>query len=101
MNRDEHYLTTLGEEGAEVAHRASKALRFGTSEVQPGHSDTNAERLREEVYQLLGTYRCCEARGLVPPLDLSLASVHLAHVRKQARIERFLEISRREGTLDE
>lgn len=46
-------LTILGEEGAEVIQRASKALRFGIEEVQPGQPYSNAERIGHELGDLI------------------------------------------------
>lgn len=45
-------LIILMEECAEVTQRASKMLRFGIDEVQPGHRLTNAQRLAQEVGDL-------------------------------------------------
>jgi len=47
--RQREILTILIEEAAEVQQRATKALRFGLEEVQPGQELTNAERLAREV----------------------------------------------------
>ena len=52
MNRTEHLLTILGEECAEIAQRASKALRFGLDEVQPGKDLTNEQRIWKEMSDL-------------------------------------------------
>lgn len=46
-------ITIAIEECAEVQQRATKSLRFGVMEVQPGQPCTNAERLGEEVGDLL------------------------------------------------
>lgn len=42
-------LTILIEECAEVQQRATKVLRFGRDEVQPGHEKSNSRRLAEEI----------------------------------------------------
>lgn len=56
MNKTEHLLTILSEECAEVAQRASKAIRFGLSEVQPGQPEDNdnKRRLERELGDLMG-----------------------------------------------
>jgi hypothetical protein len=46
-------LTILMEECAEVTQRASKMIRFGITEVQPGQKLNNRERLSLEVGNLL------------------------------------------------
>ena len=50
--RERELLTILMEECAEVQQRASKALRFGTQEVQPGQAKNNVERLAVEIGDL-------------------------------------------------
>ena len=50
--RQREILVILIEECAEVQHRATKALRFGMGEIQPGQPDTNSARLAEEVGDL-------------------------------------------------
>ena len=47
--REREILTILIEEAAEVQQRATKLLRFGRDEVQPGQELTNAERLSREI----------------------------------------------------
>lgn len=49
VNTTENLLTILAEECAEAAQRASKAIRFGLTEVQPGQSDDNVRRLEREL----------------------------------------------------
>lgn len=48
-------LAILTEEGCEVGQRSMKAIRFGDSEIQPGKSLNNLERVEEEVGDFLGT----------------------------------------------
>lgn len=52
LNETEHLLTNLSEECAEVAQRASKAIRFGLSEIQPGQHEDNRRRLEREWSEL-------------------------------------------------
>lgn len=53
MNLEQFLLVCLIEECAEVAQRATKALRFGMDEVQPGQDFNNRQRLNEELNDLL------------------------------------------------
>jgi len=53
MNEIEHLLTIFGEECAEAAQRASKAIRFGLAEVQPGQPDDNRRRLEREYSEVV------------------------------------------------
>ncbi len=62
----EHLLVTLMEECDEISQRASKALRFGLTEVQPTEtggdgSTDNQMRIAQEVDDLLGV---CELLGI-------------------------------------
>lgn len=101
VKRSEHILKVVEEEGCEISHRVSKAMRFGLTEVQPEQLLTNAERVQEEAYDLIGAYCFAVEEGLLPPLDLSPGSVRLVTARKKAKIEKFMEISRAQGTLDD
>ena len=53
LSEEEHLLTILGEECAEVSHRISKALRFGLLETQPGQLLTNEARMVQELQDLV------------------------------------------------
>lgn len=97
MNRNEHLLTILAEEGVEVAQRCTKALRFGINETQPGQDQNNAERLRGEFIDLLTIYRMCVDAGLVEPVT---EADEPAMEEKRQKVERFLDYSRTMGTLD-
>ena len=101
MNEAEHLLTIAAEECAEVAHRLSKALRFGMDEIQSDVTEnperlTNRERIYREYWQLRAT--------------LGLAGIDAWHSNEQSRnieaqkvakVRRFLEYSRAQGTLAE
>lgn len=52
LTKEQYLLICLAEECAEVAQRASKALRFGLDEVQPGQEWSNRQRLEREVIDL-------------------------------------------------
>lgn len=79
-------LTILIEECSEVQQRATKALRFGVGEVQPGQPFTNAERLGAEVGDLLTVLERCERAGLIDP-----ASVAHGRVQKIAQLAKFMQ----------
>lgn len=96
MNRQEHLLTCLSEECAEVAQRVSKALRFGLDDVQRDQPLSNRVRIRDELKDLLAVVNIlCEEGTLSPSCMPSQAEVD----QKRAKIERYMEISRREGVL--
>lgn len=102
MKRAEYLLSVLGEEGSEVAHRVSKALRFGVDEVQPGQPDTNGERIRFEVYDVIASYLIAAAENDdLPPLHLDRDIISQITATKRAKIERFMAISRAQGVLQD
>ncbi len=88
--REQHLLTVLAEECAEVAQRASKAIRFGIAEVQPGQDLDNKQRLEAELGDLLGM---ADMLGLTPD-----------PVRRKAkpdRVERYMRYSAALGLVDQ
>ena len=96
MNRSDHLLWNLAEECAEVAQRVSKAARFGLSEIQPGQTFTNAERIMHEWADACGAIEKMIEEGIVAwPADFSDRVA-----AKKSRFEKYLEISRKQGTLD-
>jgi len=95
MTYTEHLLTILAEECAEVAQRASKALRFGLEEIQPGQTLTNAQRIMEEYDDLRAVVELCSVRGMMPmPDDWRVKA-------KQQKIDQYLRYSQQQGTLTE
>jgi len=94
MNRQEHLLTILAEECAEVAQRASKALRFGLGEVQPGQELTNAERIEGELTDLFSVVLMLVDEG-----HLVLKDRQGDEAAKRAKVEKFLRLSEQLGTL--
>ena len=97
MNRLEHILTCVAEESNEVGQRATKALRFGLDEVQPGQDLTNWDRLIEEFHDRCGAllFRAQETGydwdDIIPHDDITTA--------KRNRIEKFMELARAGGAL--
>ncbi|MGY6251139.1 hypothetical protein ACXIUS_26965 [Bosea thiooxidans] len=97
MNRTEHLLECLSEECSEVSQRVSKALRFGLKEVQSGQELTNAQRIVEELHDLISVAHLLYSAGVIGSIWPS--QEHTA--AKSAKIEKFMEISRREGVLED
>ena len=63
-------LEILIEECAEVQQRATKMLRFGVKEIQPGQNLTNAQRLAREYGDLIEVGERLMAIGLAPEEDV-------------------------------
>lgn len=97
MTENEHLLLCLAEECDEVGQRVMKALRFGLDEVRAGQRQCNADRILDELHDLISVARILEAKGIlgrvIPPAEVTS--------RKLAKIELYMDISRREGSLKE
>ena len=95
MTTNEHLLTIVGEECAEVHQRAAKALRFGLDEIQPGQSLTNAERIMVEFDDLLAVILMLQERALLP-------GTHSRRIQeKKDKVAEFLRYAAECGTLSE
>ena len=79
-------LEILIEECAEVQQRATKALRFGLAEVQPGQMLNNAQRMAEEYGDLLETVRRCRFAGLMPR-----DNVIVGMERKRRQLDKYMQ----------
>lgn len=90
MNKIEHLLVVLGEECAEVAQRASKAIRFGLYEVQPGQAEDNKRRIERELADLMAT---AELLGLQVRDEDKDA--------KREKLRKFMDYASERGTLQE
>jgi hypothetical protein len=89
MKEREHLLIVLAEECAEVAQRASKALRFGLAEIQPGQPDDNLRRLEREFSELY------EVASM-----LRLKIREEDRETKREKLKKFMDYSRQLGTLE-
>ncbi len=99
MNRTDHLLIRLAEECGEVVQRVSKALVFGLAEKQEGQLLTNEQRLKGEVTDLIALLYMLTEEGLdVMPILLNVGDT-LAIAAKKARVEKYLEYSRKQGRL--
>lgn len=96
MNTHEHLLVCLAEECAEVAQRASKALRFGIDDVQAGQPLTNKARLGEELADLEAVIQMVRAMGLIPDAP----SVRRIEA-KQQRVGDYMRYARGVGALSD
>ncbi len=98
MNANEHLLTTLAEECAEVAKDVSKALRFGVNDTGPGGCMTNEECIVSEIIDVLAMVEMLqEARVITMP---SMSEIQRRMDRKKAKVMKFMEYARQQGALD-
>lgn len=111
MNRTEHILTCLGEEGVEVAKEAHKANRFGLDDKltrdpngpRGTEGPTTRDKIVEEFIDMLGAYQKAVDEGLLPDIGLARLpdDVTAQMARKGERIEAFMGYAARVGTLNE
>lgn len=95
MTENEHLLLCLAEECDEVGQRVMKALRFGLDEVQPGQPLMNSERIVVELYDLIAVAKILHARRVIAEPYPTAETI----AEKEAKITKFMAISRREGVL--
>lgn len=79
-------ITILIEEAAEVQQRATKLLRFGIDEVQPGQSDANSRRLGMEVGDFIEMVERATKAGI-----FQLEDVSDGRVRKRSQLKKFMQ----------
>jgi hypothetical protein len=94
---EDHHLIMLMEECAEAAQRASKQLRFGRDEVQPGQELPNHLRLRDEILDVLAVVTRLQEAGLIEPIEHQDVMIHRR--TKQAKVDRMMALSRAQGRL--
>jgi len=90
--REREILTILIEEAAEIQHRATKALRFGLQEVQPGQNYNNADRLAHEVGDLEEVVKLAEDEGLLQEIAITAG-----RFSKRKQLEKYMQTARQTG----
>ena len=98
MNRQEYLLVCLGEECDEVALQASKALRFGMGDHEPGKIATNETRILQELSDLMAVVEMLQESGAIRRYDEGEQRGQI--IAKKARVEHFMNYSREKGTLE-
>lgn len=86
--REREILTILIEEAAEVQQRATKSLRFGVVEIQPGQQLTNAQRLGLEIGDFMEIVELAAGLGLV-----DREAITIGRVGKKRQLAKFLQTS--------
>ena len=95
MNLKEHLLTVLSEECAEVQQAVSKALRFGPKDSRPGTDSTNAKDIEKEFIEAMAVRDMLRELGVINQPSNSKQ----IYDDKLARVEKYLELARKNGTL--
>jgi len=95
MNLKEHLLITLAEECAEVQQAVSKALRFGAKYSRPGSESTNARDIEKEFIEAMAVRDMLRELGVITqPGDSKKI-----YDDKRARVEKYLDLARKNGTI--
>lgn len=95
MNRLEHLLTILGEEGSELTQETAKAMRFGIHE-QRDLPTSNRDRMQKEYNDILAMADMLNDED--PTIDLHRDPKLIK--AKWDEVETYLEYSKECGTLD-
>lgn len=99
MEKHQFLLLKLSEECAEVSQRAIKQIQFGALEVQTGQGKDNAERLHDELVDLL-----CIIKMLIDDREISSFDIKLFRDRfeqKKEKLQKYLDYSFELGELPE
>jgi precorrin-6x reductase len=85
-------LTILIEECAEVQQRATKVLRFGIDEIQPGQFADNTQRLSYEVGDLLAVIDKC--------MDAKLINENIVAAQVPIKLQKMVKFMQQENKND-
>ena len=96
MNKIEHLLVCLAEECAEVIQRATKANRFGLTEIEPGQDFTNAQRIVQELYEMKAVVHMLHEEGA---LVSNSSDDAIAVTKKKEKVMRYMKYAEQCGTL--
>ena len=95
MTEQEHLLTCLMEECAEVQQAVSKAIRFGLNDSYKDHGN-NKERIEDELCDLGGVLELLYARKI-----LSMPDDHVTRLTAKTRkVLRYMDYARERGVLE-
>jgi NTP pyrophosphatase (non-canonical NTP hydrolase) len=95
MTRKEHLMVCLVEECNEVIHALSKCLRFGPHEIWPKMNETNIERVRVELNDLIAVAAMLVDEGF--DLDLDSGEIEA----KKEKVEKYIKYAQSLGITDE
>ena len=98
LTEEQYLLICLQEECNEVAHRISKALRFGLDEVQEGQDLSNRERIQEELYDFSAVVEQLTNMGTFN--IISEEELDEKTMAKIAKLEKYMRLSRELGLLE-
>lgn len=94
MNLTEQLLLIVIEECDEISQRATKALRFGMTEKEPGQEDDNAQRLVYEFNDLVGVMELLHETKQIPMVYDKMSAM-----KKKEKVIKYLAYSEELGIL--
>lgn len=99
MKKNQFLLLKLMEECAEVIQRAAKQIQFGKDEVQKDREESNQQRLKGELLDLVSVAILLINDGEIP--QWSHGELVDAALVKTAKMQRYLKLSADLGQLPE
>jgi len=100
MTREDHLLVIIAEECVEIAKNATKALRFGLDDCEPGQPDTNGRRICLECADLQAVLEMLAESNFLFQLTGNSIDMKRAMDAKKVKVEKFLRYSSERGRLD-
>jgi monomeric isocitrate dehydrogenase len=97
LTKKEYLLTLIMEECAEIQKNCSKIMRFGDTSKHPDGELTNLEELIYEVIDLAAVLEMLQDEGIIELPDDG--ERYKAINMKKRKVEKYMEISRKLGTL--
>lgn len=94
LTRHQLILTQLSEECGEVVKNVSKAIRFGPDEVYPKIGLSNAERITQEMEDLIGVFDMLVEEGVLPPVNPKNS------YNKRFKVEEYIGYSKKLGIVE-
>ena len=96
MDKLEHLLVCLNEEGTEIAQSTDKALRFGLDDRYPKTKDTTCRQdIEREINDLLGVIELLQEEGVPFPRLFNREDIEA----KKAKVLKYMSYARARGTL--
>ena len=100
MKKNQYLLLKLMEECAEISHIASKQIQFGKDSDNNGkYEETNSERLRAEIIDLMVVGLLLEKEGEFEPFSES--NLNEEYTKKVAKMQKYVNASTTLGMMPE
>lgn len=98
INRQQALLIKLSEECTELSQRASKSIRFGLSEVEPGQDKDNLTRLADEFFDVITVVEILLTEH--PELREKFSVSSDTFPSKKSRLDKYMKYSQELGIIE-